>query len=109
MCWPYRTNQDIKVNGSYVRKLRQVYETVHESYGTILQNIQDIRNAVRHRSKMDQLEKVTEAYKGETNDDSDDKDENNDLGEKEQEYINNFLLDFGTIIEYDDDDRLQTG
>jgi hypothetical protein len=60
LCHPFRTKEDLMHEGSYVSKFRLLSKEIIDTYRVLLQNIQDIRNAVRCKRGKDDLEKVTE-------------------------------------------------
>ena len=47
LCHPFRQKEDLTIEGSYLKKLRTVFKRIQDKYGNVLQNIQDIRNAVK--------------------------------------------------------------
>ncbi len=85
LCHPFRTKEDLMYKGSYVLKFRLLAKKIYNTYGTMLQNIQDIRNAVRCRHQKDDLEATTEAFKSETNEDNSKNEE--DLDENKRQHL----------------------
>ena len=99
LCLPFRTKTDLMHEGSYVSKFRLVSKDISNTYGTLLQNIQDIRNAVRCKCHKDELERETEAFRSETNpDDSENEDE---LDDNERQYLDGL---FANMTSLDDTD-----
>ena len=62
LCVPFRTLSDLKSNGSFVQKYREVYSSHIEPHAGLLQNIQDIYNVERVERTQDSLEKQTVSY-----------------------------------------------
>jgi hypothetical protein len=85
LCHPFRSKEDLMHNGSYVLKFRSQAKVISDKYGLLLQNIQDIRNAVRCQRTKDELEKETKAFKSETN--ADDSDNEDEIDENERQYL----------------------
>ena len=62
LCVPFCTLSDLKSNGSFVQKYREVYSSHIEPHAGLLQNIQDIYNVERVERTQDSLEKQTVSY-----------------------------------------------
>ena len=97
LCYPFRTKEDLMHEGSYVLKFRLVSKDIFDKYGILLQNIQDIRNAVRCKRTKDELEKDTEAFKSQTN--ADDSENEEELDENERQYLDGL---FSNMTSFDD-------
>jgi hypothetical protein len=95
LCHPFRTKEDLMYEGSYVAKFRLLSKEIIDSYGVLLQNIQDIHNAIRCKRGRDELEKETEAFKGETN--ADDSENEEELDENERRYLEGLFANMTTF------------
>ena len=62
LCVPFSSLDDLKSNGSFVQKYREVYSSHIEPYAGTLQNIQDIYNVERVERTQDSLERETTPY-----------------------------------------------
>ena len=96
LCIPFRTKEDLMHQGSYVSKFRLLWKVIFLKCGTLLQNIQDIRNAVRCKCRKDLLETVTEAFRSESNEN--DSEDEAELDEKERQYLDGL---FSSMTSFD--------
>ncbi len=99
LCYPFRQKEDLMDQGSYVSKFRLVSRDIFDTYGSLLQNIQDIRNAERCKCRMDELARETEAFRSETN--GEDSENEEEVDDNERQYLDSL---FTNMTSFDDHD-----
>lgn len=99
LCYPFRKKEDLMDQGSYVSKFRLVSRDIFDTYGSLLQNIQDIRNAARCKCRMDELARETEAFRSETN--GEDSENEEEVDDNERQYLDSL---FTNMTSFDDHD-----
>lgn len=96
---PHRRKEDLQNSQSYVLKLREHYDVLDQSYKQLLQNIQDIRNAVRsYRNSSDELEQTTIPFQERSEQDEVEEAMDSDEEQDIATYVDNLLGLDGSLL-----------